>query len=110
MAYCAECTYLKIDSNPDPDLYGRFYCEKKLERKPADAIECYSFCRAYNRSRGVVENAYQYSKDHGNSPSCYITTLVCDTLRVPDNHYILNSMRNFRDNYLQKSLNTKNYW
>lgn len=100
---CSECTYLKIDGYSDPDSYGRFYCEKKYERHLATDIECSRFCRAYSRDSGTIRNAIEYSNSHSSSSTCYLTTMLCNILKMPDNSPFLNKMRNFRDNYLQKN-------
>lgn len=98
MANCSECTYL----NPnDPDLYGRYWCEKKLERVHAHQSECYRFCRAYGRSSNVSDSYERYSKDNSSDP-CYLTTLMCRILKMNDNNPFLNTMRLFRKNVLQK--------
>lgn len=99
MANCSECTYL----NPDnPDLYGKYWCEKRLERVSANQSECYRFCRAYGRSSNVSKSYEDYSKDNSNDPSCYLTTMLCEILKINDNNFFLNTMRSFRNNILQK--------
>ena len=100
MSKCSECTYLKTD---DPDSYGRFYCEKKYERHLATDIECGRFCRAYSRDNGTIRNTEEYSNSHSsNGSGCYLTTMMCNILKMPDDNPFLNKMRNFRNNYLQK--------
>ena len=99
MANCSECTYLLTN---DPDLYGRFYCEKKLERVSANQIECARFCRAYSRLSSEARALEDYSKNHSGSTGCYLTTMLCTILKLPDNNPFLNNMRSFRENVLQK--------
>ena len=99
MAYCSECTYLDLSSG---DLYGNFWCEKRLERHSACDLECHRFCRAYSRSSSESESAYQYSKDHSSSGLCYLTTMLCNILGMPDNNYYLETMRYLRNNVMQK--------
>ena len=48
------------------------------------------------------KSAYQYSIDHSSSSSCYLTTILCNTMGLPDNDISLETMRNFRNNILQK--------
>ena len=103
MSKCSECTYLKAC---DPDLYGRYWCEKKLERVSANQEECYRFCRAYSRSSYESKNYEQYSKEHSNE-GCYLTTIMCKILKVNDNNPYLNTLRDFRKNILQKNTNYK---
>ena len=104
MANCSECTYLKTD---DPDLYGNYWCETKLERVSACKEACYRFCRAYSRSSYEVKDFEKYSKDNSGSPGCYLTTMLCYVLESPDSNAILNSMRDFRNNVLQKDMKYK---
>ena len=101
--YCGECTYLDLNTG---DIYGKFYCEKRYERHLATDVECYRFCRAYSRDSNSIENAYNYSKDHANSGGCYLTTMLCNILGMPDNNIYLETMRDFRKNILQ---NDKKY-
>ena len=104
MAYCSECTYLNLESC---DLYGKFWCEKRLERHSADEKECNRFCKAYSRDQSVSNSAYKYSIEHSSSPGCYLTTVMCNILKIPDKNYYLNTMRNFRNNILQKNIKYK---
>ena len=59
MSNCSECAYIKTN---DPGLYGKFWCEKKLERVSAVQIEYYRFCRAYSRSYSKISALEQFSK------------------------------------------------
>lgn len=38
------------------------------------------------------------------SSSCYITTIICDVLGLEDNCGVLNTLRDFRDNTMQKNV------
>lgn len=104
MANCSECVYLDFSN---PDLYGKGWCEKKLERVDANEYECYRFCRAYNRSSSVSRSYEEYSKNNSNDPGCYLTTMLCYILKMPDSNPFLNTMRSFRNNILQKNDNYK---
>ena len=104
MNYCGECTYLKPN---DPDLYGRYWCEKRLERVLANNEACYRFCTAYSRSKIDIEKYEKYSEEQSKD-GCYLTTIMCKILKMPDNNPILNTMRNFRSNVLQKNNKYKN--
>ena len=95
---CGECTYLDLSNG---DIYGKFYCEKKWERHLSTDIECGSFCRAYSRDYNTIRNANEYSINHSKS-RCYLTTMLCNILKLPDNNIYLETMRNFRKNILQK--------
>ena len=96
--YCSECTYLKLDSIGD---YGSFWCEAKLEWHKANEVECYRFCRAYNRDSSVSKNAYNYSIEHTPKEGCYLTTMLCHILGMNDNNAYLETMRSFRKDVLQ---------
>ena len=104
MNYCGECTYLKPN---DPDLYGRYWCEKRLERVLANNEACYRFCTAYSRSKIDIEKYEKYSENQSKD-GCYLTTIMCKILKMPDNNPFLNTMRNFRSNVLQKNNKYKN--
>lgn len=97
--YCGECTYLDLTTG---DIYGKFYCEKRYERHGASDLECSNFCTAYSRSSSEINNAIEYTKDHTSS-GCYLTTIVCNILGLPDNNIFLNTLRKFRNNILQKN-------
>lgn len=104
MAICAECTYLDLsDGNSD----GAFWCDKKLERHLATDVECGRFCKAYNRKGSSIDNAIDYSNSHNSSGGCYLTTILCNILKMQDNNIYLETIRNFRNNILQKDTNYK---
>ena len=97
--YCAECTYLDLSSERD----GKFWCEKKLERHAANELECGRFCEAYSRSSSVSKSAYDFSEEKtSNGRICYLTTMICEILGLPDNNTYLETLRQFRKNVLQK--------
>ena len=98
MNYCSECTYLKTN---DPDLYGKYWCECRLERVLANNEGCYRFCTAYSRSKYDIEKYEKYSIEHSKE-GCYLTTIMCNILKMPDDNPFLNTMRYFRGNVLQK--------
>lgn len=95
---CGSCTYLDLS---DGNYYGKYYCNKKWDRHLATDTACDSYTKAYSRDRGTIENAIDFSKGKNNS-GCYITTMLCDILKLSDSNYYLNTLRNFRDNYLAK--------
>lgn len=98
--HCSECTYLKVSGE---DNYGKFWCEYKNEWMYANAIECYRFCTAYNRPSQISRSAFEYSESKQNSSGCYITTALCDILKMPDNNPYLQTLRIFRKEILQKN-------
>lgn len=95
-SYCAACTYLgeKVDYD------GKYYCDRKGERRYASDAKCYSFCEAYGRSTYSRENMYENSRSHQSS-GCYLTTTMCNILGYPDNNYYLETLRRFRNTVLQ---------
>lgn len=44
----------------------------------------------------------QYQVDRGSASSCYITTIICDILGFDDDCGVLNTLRDFRKDVLQK--------
>lgn len=99
MAICAECTYLNID-------YGerdrKFWCDKKCERHYGTDPACSSFCEATRRDQCTINNVISIARDANSSGGCYLTTMLCNILNLPDNNIYLETIRNFRKNILQK--------
>ena len=95
-SYCAACTYLGEKADYD----GKYYCDRKGERRYASDTKCYSFCEAYGRSTYSRENMYENSRSHQSS-GCYLTTTMCNILGYPDNNYYLETLRRFRNTVLQ---------
>ena len=95
-SYCAACTYLgeRVDC-------GKYYCDKKGEWHYASDPRCSSFCEAYRRPTSARENMYNNSKSSSSS-GCYITTIMCNILGLPNDNYYLQTLRSFRDNVLKK--------
>lgn len=96
--FCGECTYLDLSTG---DIYGKFYCEKRYERHTANDVECSRFCTAYSRSDSEIKSAMEYSREHTSSGGCYITTIICDTLKAPEKNTFIETLRAFRNNVLQ---------
>lgn len=95
--YCAErgnvmsCTFYRYKGG---FFSGDFWCDKKNCRVDEDTY--HKYCRNYD---------YKYCpifKKSDNSSMCYITTIVCDILSKEDNNEVLNNLRYFRDNVMQK--------
>ena len=97
---CGSCTYLDLDYGGD--CYGKYYCNKKWDRHLATDTACSSYTKAYNRSNSTINNAIDFSNSK-NSSSCYITTLLCGILKLSDSNHYINTLRNFRNNYLKNS-------
>lgn len=99
MAICAECTYLDINYGHSS---GKFWCNTKCERHFGTDPECGSFCRAYSRDSGTINNVIDIAKSYTSGGGCYLTTMLCKILKLPDNNVYLETMRDFRKNVLQK--------
>ena len=80
-----SCQYYKWNSD--------YWCMKNNHR--VSDSDYYTYCRNYNYS-----DCPTYK--HQESSGCYLTTLVCIILKKDDHDYVLDTMRKFRDNYLQK--------
>ena len=99
MATCSECTYLKVNGECNN---GKYWCETRLEWHYANEAECYRFCKAYKRSDEVARSYYEKSENSQSSGGCYLTTITCDILGLPDNNIYLQTLRKFRKETLQK--------
>lgn len=97
---CSECCYLELDHETKD---GKYWCSFKSEYRYADEQECWKYCTAYNRSDSVAESARRYSRDSQKSTGCFITTALCKILNMADDNIYLNTLRKFRNNYLQKN-------
>ena len=104
MARCVDCTYLDI--NYGANSSGAFWCEKKYERHLATDPSCGSYCEAYNRDYNTKKNALECANSNSGG-GCYLTTIICKVLRLPDNNTYIQTIRNFRDNYLQQNIKYK---
>ena len=85
-----SCTYYRWNGG----IFGDYWCEKKDERVDSDTY--YKYCRNYDYRDCPI---YKHTESSG---PCFITTMLCNILELPDNHETLNVLRNFRDNILQK--------
>ena len=72
---------------------GDYYCIK--EKCIIETDHYKSYCRDWNYDKCPIYN-------HTESSGCFITTVVCQILGHNDNQPVLNNLRNFRDNVLQK--------
>ena len=97
---CGSCTYLDLDYGGN--CYGKYYCNKKCDRHLATDTACSSYTKAYSRDSSTINNAIDFSNSKTSS-SCYITTLLCGILKLSDSNHYINTLRNFRNNYLKNS-------
>lgn len=69
------------------------------ERKTLDSGHYIRYCRSDYDFRDCPI----YISHYASSGPCFITTMACEILGLPDNHEVLNTLRAFRDNVLQKN-------
>ena len=74
---------------------GDYYCSKNTNYVNSDTY--YKYCRNYD-----YDDCPVYKRNDSTS-GCYLTTIVCSVLNKKDDNKVLNSLRNFRDNTLQKN-------
>lgn len=70
-----------------------YYCQKKSNYVNSDTY--YRYCRNYSYDECPIYKQTETS-------NCYLTTIVCNILHKKDDDQILNTLRNFRDNVLQR--------
>ena len=87
-----SCEYYEFQSNL---FSGDYWCKKKNCRVSDDNY--YRYCRDYNYSECSIYKAKE-------SSVCFITTIACQILGINDDNPLLNNLRNFRNNILQKNL------
>lgn len=88
------CSYCKDNSS---FLSTNYICNLNGEYIPNHYVD--NYCK-YDYK---VSNCPFY-KDYGPvSSSCFITTITCDILGKKDNDIVMQKLRNFRDNILQKN-------
>ena len=97
-----NCPYYKFESGFF--FGGDYMCtikEPKGEKRNDDHY--YRYCRGEYNYRDCT----YYKSVHGSSGGCFITTVLCNILGLPDNHETLNTLRSFRDNVLKKDKSYK---
>ena len=102
---CATCTHISLNRN---NLSGRFYCnDYQLYVSLSDSCRP-KILGGYSFNKNITDKEIEYAEKkvgsgNSSSNSCYITTIVCNILGLEDDCIILNDLRKFRDNYLQKN-------
>lgn len=76
-------------------LSGDYWCNVTNQSVNDDIY--YRYCRNYDYDICPV-----YKKQNNSSSTCYLTTIVCSILGKKDDDQVLNTMRSFRDNVMQK--------
>jgi hypothetical protein len=84
-----SCPYYEYKSGL---LFGDYWCIKKDESVDSDIY--YKYCRNYDYSYCPI---YKQQASSG----CFVTTIACQILGLTDDNFVLNNLRNFRDNILQ---------
>lgn len=85
--YCGECAFYDING---PVKWGNEqYCNKKGKYYPQNRPACENFVKS-NRKEG-----YQRA-------GCYITTIIRNILGYSDNCDLLETLREFRENFLKQ--------
>ena len=82
-----SCTYYRWN--------GDYWCDKNNRSVNSDTYSRY--CKGY-----YYDECSVYKRDDSIG-GCFITTIVCDTLGKSDDDRVLNNLRYFRDNVLQKN-------
>ena len=59
------------------------------------------YCDWYKTTYYPDDSCKHYFKRGDYRSDCYITTIVCEILGYDDDCFVLNSLRNLRDNYIQ---------
>lgn len=91
---CGSCTKMDVEKTSG----YKYYCEKRNAFYEASDP---NICYAYDFD---IERDYDELERKENLNSCYITTILCLILKFDDNCEILNIMREFRSNVLQKDI------
>lgn len=74
---------------------GDYWCN--VTNKSVNNDMYYKYCRNYDYDACPI-----YRKQNSSSSTCYLTTIVCNILGKEDNDPVLNTMRSFRNNVMQK--------
>ena len=84
--YCRECVCMDL---------------KDRNRYDSNEAWCSAWRKYFNPNDKACSRYFQYDESKKNtSGGCYLTTIICDTLGMPDNGYALKTLRDFRNNYM----------
>ena len=96
---CGSCVKLDIDNCRSLT----YYCRKKKKYYSAcDSIICRYYKYDVNRDYDKLEWWKKEPWNENQISNCYITTIMCEILSLPDDNKYLNTLREFRNNILQK--------
>ena len=79
---CRDCRWL----NPEDSKWGEFYCEYNHYYVKAGSPSCRHFEKVSRAEAG-----------------CYLTTAMCEIMNYDDDCITLNTLRDFRDNYMKNN-------
>lgn len=110
--YCKECGALFVITNDDYEFFtSKGYdlpkrcpaCRKKArgDASVADEVPKTSSNHPSSPEKGTAEPV-QSSDPEGNTSFCFITTAVCEYYGKPDDCVELETLRHYRDTWLQK--------
>lgn len=101
--YCIDCNKLDIKDKYCGKIRCNYRCEY-IKPETSNDYNCYGYCYSYRRSTSSKKETLSYCNNY--SSGCYITTIICNILGMKDNNYYLETLRNFRNNYM---INNKYY-
>ena len=88
---CGTCAFIEKNNAREHSYFGEqwydFHCKE---------------CGGYHKEDETACRYYQERLEPSNT-GCFITTVVVNILGYDDNCYILQTLRNFRNNFLQKN-------
>lgn len=92
--FCGDCDYLNRHDEYKDWFSGetKFKCKLTNEYKKVSDSSCYSIKEF--KDTGSYQNS-----------GCLFTTIVCNILGKSDDHIVLKTLRNFRENYLKTNIN-----
>lgn len=82
---CADCSYMDLSDT----RYGDAWCGYYREYTNPSKSGC-SHCKVENQNVG------------NGTAGCYLTTTIVDILGQEDHGFVLETLRNFRENFLKK--------
>lgn len=90
--------------------YSSCYCYECLKMDLSDRNKYdneKAYCTGYNRYIDIHDRAcskyFIYDESKKSPSGCYLTTTMCEILNFDDDNILLNTLRDFRENYLKKN-------
>lgn len=85
VCHCYECIKMDLSDQNHYDP-SKYYCSEYM---------CY-----LNKNDRACEKYFVYNESLKRN-SCFITTAICDILKLDDDNIYLNKLRSFRENYMR---------